>query len=430
MTHHRCSHRPISPMVWLAALAIIGVLAISGVQMHRAGLWFQPTDETRLEAFDRLCGILELHYPYFKAKDIDWDGLRSRYRPRVAAATDDDAFFALLAEMLDELGDGHTGVVSPYPKVACYGTTLEVEGRAVVTSLGPSATAAGLVVGDVVENVAGQPANEVIVGLDPRLRTGSTDRARRRSAFEHLLCGPNTGVLQVGVVGDDGDVRDVDIRRLDPTTALPDLEPAVVARRLPEGPGLIKLRRLYAEEGRDLVADFDAALDGLDDPPGLILDLRGNGGGDSILGDAIAGRFVDEAFRYGQERYQERLPFRLWSLSFDYIVTPRGARYAGRIVVIIDTAVASSAEQFVAALVDGAGAVTVGRSTAGSSGNPIRIELRGGLIRISTGDFRRNDGTPIEGVGFSPDIAVAWSIDDVNAGRDPDLEAAVLALTR
>jgi len=67
----------------------------------------------------------------------------------------------------------------------------------------------------------------------------------------------------------------------------------------------------------------------------------------------------------------------------------------------------------------------VGRLTAGASGNPIVFRLPGAYnVRFSTADFRRKDGTAIEGVGIVPDVEVDWTVEDLRQGRDPDLAAA------
>ncbi len=414
----------------LIGLCLAGLLLLSTNQMWAAGYWLQPTRESRLAAFDRLWSIMRDQYPYFDVKGADWNDARDRYRPRVAAAGDDQVFFVLLAEMLGELNDGHTGVMSPYPDVACFGATREVEGLALVSVVGPSATAHGLARGEIVTAVDGRDVEDALLALDPRLRTGSTPAARRGAAFEHLLCGPADHPLAVEVVGTAGQPRTLTLRAATtPAGPAPSATAAIRSERLAGGLGLIAVNRLYDDDGGDLVAAFDAALARLSDAPGLILDLRGNGGGSSGIGDAIAGRFVPNALRYGREHYRLRLPFRGWLLSHDYVVQPRGPRYTGPLVVIIDTGVASSAEQLVAALVDGAGARTVGRATAGECGNPMRLDLRGGWVRFSTGDFRRSNGQPIEGVGLSPDDMVVWRLDDWRTGRDPDLATAVALLT-
>jgi C-terminal processing protease CtpA/Prc len=94
-------------------------------------------------------------------------------------------------------------------------------------------------------------------------------------------------------------------------------------------------------------------------------------------------------------------------------------------VAIIETQNLSSTEQFLTSLVDSGRVQTVGRRTGGGSGNPARFRLPGNRsARFSTADFRRNDGTPIEGVGFVPDVEVTWTVQDLRQERDPDLEAA------
>jgi carboxyl-terminal processing protease len=192
---------------------------------------------------------------------------------------------------------------------------------------------------------------------------------------------------------------------------------------------VIRIPTFEGGDAHDLVAEFDAALAPVLDAPGLILDLRGNGGGSTFISDRIAGRFLSEPFTYGRDHFRARLPQRGWRASFEYRITPRGTIYTGPLVLLIDAYNFSTAEQFIVALVDSGRALAVGRRSAGGSGNPVTFRLPAdGLVRFSTGDFRRNDGTPIEGVGLVPDLPVAWTVDEFRSGRDPDLDAAQQAI--
>ena len=49
-------------------------------------------------------------------------------------------------------------------------------------------------------------------------------------------------------------------------------------------------------------------------------------------------------------------------------------------------------------------------------------------LRFCTQRVYRPSGALIEGLGVTPDVPVAWSRSDWIAGRDPDLDAAILAL--
>ncbi len=123
----------------------------------------------------------------------------------------------------------------------------------------------------------------------------------------------------------------------------------ITGRRLPSGPGLIRIPDFEGGSGRDPVAEFDAALAALLDAPGLILDLRGNGGS-TFIADGIAGRFFDRPFTYGRDVFRARLPQRGWRGHFDYRVTPRAPVYAGPVVLLIDELNFNTAEQFIVAL--------------------------------------------------------------------------------
>jgi C-terminal processing protease CtpA/Prc len=101
-------------------------------------------------------------------------------------------------------------------------------------------------------------------------------------------------------------------------------QPLITGERLPSGLGLIRIPDFSGSSECNLVAEFDAALDALMDTPGLILDLRGNGGGSTFISDPMAGRFLSQPFTYGRDHFRARLPQRGWRAHFDYRVKPRG----------------------------------------------------------------------------------------------------------
>lgn len=418
------------------ASIFLAVSVIAGVQLYQVGM-FSPLTQDRAVNFHRLVRGMEIAYPYFDLKQVDWEALVGRYRPQVEGAETDRAYYAAIERMLVELNDGHTGVTPPLTRnEGCFfGTTQAIGGQAVVVKVGGSGLDAGLTVGSTILTLDGDPLAEALEQVDPRLLVGSTPRQRRSHAFQFLLHTPF------------GETRDVTFETPsgghgagtlvcpeDPAVAaatdrggdiwpllLPVAEREIVSRRLPSGVGYIRVPTF----GTDLVAEFDAALDGMLDAPGLILDVRGNGGGNSGYADRMAGRLLSEPFAYGRDTYAARLPTRAWRKWMAFRVTPRQPVYPGPVVVIMDTSTFSSAEQFVVSLVDSGRVRTVGRATGGGSGNPTVFRLPGGRdVRFSTANFIRNDGKPIEGVGLVPDVPVGWTVEDFRQGRDPDLEAA------
>lgn len=441
-------------------LLAIGLLTF--VQLYQTGLIF-PLSEDRVAAFERLWRAMDDIYPYFELKRVDWVAIHARYLPLIEAAQNDEQYFSMIEAMLIELSDSHTYLVSPsFGPPGYFALTQEIDGQAVVKGETGIAREAGLEVGSILLAVDGRSVEETLLSVKPRLRNCSTPWCRRRKAFMYLLSVPSDGALVVEFETSRGELRTtvlawpgtplsehlqaLSIPVLPPTPAtvqppasqsspvrtsyrhrdvwrLP--PPLIYGEKLPSGVGLIHIPTFEEKEGHDLVAEFDAGLDELLDAPGLILDLRGNSGGSNAIGDRVAGRFLSRPFTYGRESHRLRIPQRGWLSAFECRVWPRLPVYTGPVVVLVDSGVASAAEYFLVALIDSGRVRTVGRRTGGAASSPLYFRLPGGgLVQFSAADFRRNDGTPIEGAGIVPDLMTFWTMDDVRQGRDPDLEAA------
>jgi carboxyl-terminal processing protease len=286
-----------SPKYVLTALAALGaVIAVAALgPLYRTGT-FPPPSAAHVANFERLWGALEAYYPYFELKGLEPGELRARYLPRVEAARSDEEYCGIIADMLAEFGDAHTGVISPpaHTGRVYFGTCRMVEGKAVVDVVGETGLAAGLERGAIVLAVDGLPVEEAIAAFPPRLRSGSTPRQRWARAAFHLLSTPRTS-LQVMFQGLGGEVRTAGL--ILPKSASAGVtrvgedeeDPLITGELLPSGLGVIRIPTFSRGSGHDLVAEFDAALEALMDAPGLILDLRGNGGGSTALADGWRG---------------------------------------------------------------------------------------------------------------------------------------------
>lgn len=408
---------------------VLAGLIVAVVQLAALGALF-PLGQDYAANTERLFATLQRAYAYADLKGVDWEGLRAVQGQRAATADDDATYLRAVGALLGRLHDAHTGVIEPPLVRCCFALTAEVEGQALVTVASGAARQAGLEEGALVRAVEGMALEPALALLPPWQAVGSTPWQRRYRAFLTLLAIPESGELAVDFETAAGEARRA-LLEWQPTAAVDAPAPAalITGERLPEGPGYIRIPTFERAAGRNLVAEFDAALDALLDAPALILDLRGNGGGDTRVSDAMAGRLLAQPFVYGTEVFRLRHPRLLWRRSLDYRVRPRGPVYAGPVVILIDTACMSTAENFLAALVDSGRAQTVGRRTAGSSGNPLRFRLLGGgVARYSAGAFYRLDGRLIEGVGFEPDVPVTLTVEGVRAGRDADLAAALALL--
>jgi len=418
----------------LASVLSLGMLSL--VQMRAAGQILVNTSD-RAANFAQLCQVIQAHYPYFDEKTINWDEICQRYQPLVQTIQTDAEYHALVASLLAELGDAHTGLIRPFPgeERLYFGISMSLDDGIIIEQVGATARAAGILPGAQILAVNGLPAEQALAALPAALRSGANDRQRRARAAFHILSTPED-TLELTYQNPDGPIETVVLRR--PEQAPPPVDrqnaptgPLITAETLPGGWGLIRIPTFSPRNGHDLVAEFDDALEQVRQAPGLILDLRGNGGGDSRLAERMAGRFFSQPFCYGQDHFRQRIPLRAWSLRFEYCVQPRGGTVTVPLVLLMDGRNMSSAEQFIVAFSESDRAVIIGRPSAGSSGNPLTFPLPGdGLARFSTGAFYTRSGQLIEGNGIQPDITVPYTVADFQQGRDPDLLAAQAELAR
>lgn len=385
--------------------------------------WEGPlTADQRKQTFDFLWQQVDRRYSYLEIKQIDWKATGDRFWPMAEAAPDDAAFYDVLQQMLATLRDGHTELLSwpGSPKLAGPGVgTAWVEGQPVVTR----SSVGGVKPGDALVTVDGRPWQAVADEM--RVRTSaSTEVEMQTEIGGWILVGKKETLVQAGFRRPDGSAYEVGLPRPPNAPApAPAARQPIVAKQVEEF-GYIAIRDLWEA---DVVTGFDAALEQYRAAPGLILDLRGNGGGSDTFAQQIAGRLLSAGTPWA--RIQMRFyPF--WTPRISRNISPRGPwQYTGPVVLLIDGGVFSSTDFLVGGLARSGRAVTVGSPTGGGDGNPARITLPGGAqVRISRWIEWFTDGTVVEGNGTQPDYPVSRTIADVVSGRDPVLEKAVEVL--
>jgi len=183
--------------------------------------------------------------------------------------------------------------------------------------------------------------------------------------------------------------------------------------------GYIYIATLRREE--PVAEGFDQALSYVRETKGLIIDVRHNGGGSDDNSIAILTRLIQSPI--------DLLPFPLpgGGMQQGQFVRPRGAfQYTKPVVLLIDGVCFSSCEDFAEMMKHVPTVTAIGDTTGGGSGAPALFPLPSGRqINVSTKDFRRYDGEPIEWNGVLPGVLVLQTVNDINLGRDKQLEAAI-----
>ncbi len=89
---------------WLVVVAVLVTGCGGSILGSDPGVDPERVFEDFWSAYDR-------HYAHFAVKDLDWDRVYDKHRPRVDSETTDDELFEVLGDMIAELEDGHVYLV-------------------------------------------------------------------------------------------------------------------------------------------------------------------------------------------------------------------------------------------------------------------------------------------------------------------------------
>jgi len=168
----------------------------------------------------------------------------------------------------------------------------------------------------------------------------------------------------------------------------------------------------------------------------LIIDVRGNGGGDINDLNFLVGRLISSPLKIGYTRYKNgngRLDYTPW---VDASITPQpGARAVTQpVVVLADNFSVSLAELTTMAIHAMPNGKFIGETTWGANGpiapnkyfNAGQFTAANFLFAYTSSSmFKYIDGNIYEGKGFPPDIAVPFDGRLLSRGDDPSLDAAL-----
>ncbi len=383
--------------------------------------------QERIEIFEDVWKTINEQYYDSTFHGVNWQEVHNRYRPRVEAAESDVELYSLFEVMLAELRDAHTVFNHPHSSAdntfqptGSVGITLgEAEDRTVIITVEPDSDAAraGIKPGMILRTVNGRSVEELFAEIRAQFAGSSTERAMKGVLHGALLYGGFLGASRTfGIEGFDGKVFAVPIIHFGarPSEELPTLS----ARRLPSGNGYIK----FDGWKPPVDAQFRTELAKLMDTPGLVVDLRGNGGGQTDVLLNISSIFFPKEVSFGG--------FKKRGGTVEEIFTRKPDQtYKGAVVILVDEDSASASEVFTVSMQESARARIIGRQTCGCVLNQwTKKEKGGGTLRWSARVYSSPKGRVLEGTGVIPEEIVAPLISDLQQGRDAALEAAENAL--
>ncbi len=443
------------------------------------------SDEQKIYELSRIWKDAEYNFVYWDKVDIDWDEEYKKALPRVLATEDVFDYYRELARFVALLGDGHTGVTFPmeFMQSPEYFSMLpvylaQVGGSYVVLSMAEEYRDT-IPMFSVLTKFDGVDIAEYIRGKCYPYIWHANENACSKAVMIELLYG-RADSKAVLTFEKDGKTFDVSMRRVDATkikwydSGMPKAKTAPGEVILNEDNVKIKI----TDSGIAVITIttfMDDSVPGkiygkfeeLRKAKGYIIDVRGNGGGNSGNADAVAAMFISGQFTSCAAETQVYEPtYKAWGLFRDDFknVSPEDAAkmqwdedslksyrmcrhicfqketniaeniapglLEGPVAVLMNGDTVSAAEDFVDVMKMHTKATFVGSNTAGTSGQPYFVFLEsGGNYRICTRRCIAQNGEDIYNKGFSPDVRVDVTIDDFKEGRDKVMETALEILT-
>jgi carboxyl-terminal processing protease len=426
-------------------LILLLCLSLNPLAWAQNNLSVQPspaaitTDETR-GASDLRHQTFDVVWRTVKEKHFDptlggvnWDKVREKYEPRLAALADNNALYGLLQEMLGELHQSHFNIIPPEaitpddvkePPTGGIGIDVRlIDGQVVVVHVEPQSTAsaAGIKTGFIVTKVNDVTVAALLEKALKRKESPSWTNLRVSRGVMARINGEPDSSVTVKYLDERNREHEATLRRErlhgEMSKKLGNFPPQYTefeARRLPGNIGYIRFNTFAL----NLMDKIRESVRAMNDTSGIIFDLRGNPGGVGGMASAIGGLLSDRPILLGT------MKMRASEIKFQ--VFPQNNANLKPVVILIDASSGSTSEIFASGMQEVGRAIVVGERSIGAALPSTFVKLpTGALFQFAIGDFRTPKGILIEGRGVIPDVEVKWNRARLLEGRDTQLEEAM-----
>lgn len=195
---------------------------------------------------------------------------------------------------------------------------------------------------------------------------------------------------------------------------------SVIGEMRPDGLAYIQVTTFGDNTTRELRKTLDTLM--AQEPKGLILDLRYNGGGYLQTAVEVASEFIGQGVilyeQYGDGTRQL------------YEAIPGGRATKIPLVVLINEGTASASEILAGAIQDYGRGKLVGVTSygKGSVQNWVPLSNDQGAVRVTVAKWLTPNGRTIHKQGLIPDVVVEITEEEIKAKQDPQLDKAVEVL--
>lgn len=416
------------------------------------------SDLSYTEAFDKMVEKFKNEYAFTELKGIDWDAKAEEFRPGFEAAeqADDPHAYALaLRDFIWSIPDTHVGfdqtlLNEDFQTETAGGIGFamrELDDGTIIANFileGGPADQAGMEWGAQIISFDGTPIADVVEATAPwsspfsspinkrlqQLRYATRfrlDKGEVEVVFKNPGGAEQTATLEV-VSERDSFTSSSFFAGVSPT-ALP-----VEFDVLPSGYGYVKINSFLDNDVLSIQV-WERAIKYFNDNniPGVILDLRVNGGGSGWLADQMAAYFFNEETLVGNTAYYDDSTGEFYMDPGDetYMIPPREElQYNGSVVVMVGPACASACEFFAYNMTINDRATIVGFYPSDGAGGSVEQFIMPEDITVQMTIGRAVDAEGnihLEGKGVVPDVKVPVTFETLQRvanGEDVVLETA------
>jgi C-terminal processing protease CtpA/Prc len=406
-------------------------------------------------AFDAMVDKFRREYAFTEYYNLNWDQLQAEYRPRIEAAqnnNDADAFTIALQDFLWNVPDGHVAlsfnqtIADRFIFETDGGLGIAIreldDGRVIVNYVTPESPAAleGIQLGTEIISLAGMPIQDAVQNARPFLNHPNNhvlklQQLRYVTRFplgtqvEITYRNPNsmsqrTATLTTIAERDSFAFSSFNVTRTG-------YEIPVVFE--PVGDYLLVSINSFSDDERLTTILWERVLQQAiaGGVPGIIIDMRNNGGGSGFLADQMAAYFFQEEHVLGSNgRYDEDVQGFYFDEDYTetFMLPPEEMRYDGAVAVLVGPNCFSACEFFTYNMTINNRAAIVGQYPTGGLGGGVEDFFMPNGITIRMTVARAVDANGeihIEGVGVVPTVDVPVTEETLFADGDPILEAAI-----
>ena len=423
---------------------VLFILLLTFYSFHAFGQ-VATIDETnvsqvRQQTFDRVWGIVnERHFdPTFGG--VNWKKVGESYKPMALSAKTNEEFHSVLNQMLGELNQSHFGIYTKEAEVestkcndGIIGAEVKIlENKVIINRIETNSPAekAGLKMGFEIIKIDDRSIPEILLSLDTsfasRRFSENLKQTYRERMINRSMCGKPETTVKVEALNKRNSTQTFSLVRTaykgeiaKVAEGIPPFKLQFEARKLENNIGYISFN-VWLPKQAERVRN---AIVSMRDAKGIIIDLRGNSGGQGNLVNTVGGALFSERTSFGKTKTRFG--------GGDFWVIPQDKVFEGKIIILTNNATGSTSEIFAGGMKDLGRAEIIGERTAGAV-LPATIEKlpTGANFMYAVADYRTPNGTLLEGRGVEPDLEVRLTRPSLLEGRDLQLEEAMRTLRK